>query len=125
MLTPHEGEIRRFLPDLDLAELGRLETVRRAADRLGVVVLLKGPDTTIKAPEGPFLISEVAPATLATGGSGDVLAGVIGGLMAQGVPADVAAAAGAWMHAEAARRLGAAVLAEDLIPALSAVRWNN
>ncbi|NQW08736.1 MAG: NAD(P)H-hydrate dehydratase [Alphaproteobacteria bacterium] len=124
VLTPHEGEMWRFLPDLDLAAQGRLEVVRRAVDRVRAVVLLKGPDTTIKAPGGPFVICEGAPASLATGGSGDVLAGAIGGLMAQGMPADRAAAAGAWMHAEAARRCGQGLVAEDLIGALATVRWN-
>ncbi len=84
-------------------------------------MLLKGPDTVIASPDGRAAITVDAPPSLATGGSGDVLAGLIGGLLAQGMEPFEAACAGAWMHGAAARSYGPGLIAEDLVDSLSAV----
>lgn len=120
VLTPHAGEFSRLLPGID-AEAGKPAAAREAAHRLGAVMLLKGGDTVVAAPDGRLVIVGNAPATLATAGSGDVLAGLIGGLLARGVPAFEAAAAGAWIHGEAGRAAGPSVLAEDLIAQIGPV----
>ncbi len=113
VLTPHAGEFARLWPDLD-ARADKLTAVRDAAARAGAVVLLKGADTVIAGPGGQTVLNAHAPATLATAGSGDVLAGLIGGLLAQRMPALEAAAAAAWMHGEAAYLLGPGLIADDL-----------
>lgn len=117
-LTPHGGEFRRLFPDLAAtADIGKLAQTRAAAARAGAVALYKGPDTVVAGPDGKAAINTNAPPTLATAGSGDVLSGVIAGLMAAGSPAFDAAAAAAWLHGAAAGD-GPGLIASDLIDRL-------
>lgn len=117
VLTPHDGEYARLFAH----DGNRLSRALKAACESGMVVLLKGPDTVVASPDGRASISTGAPPDLASGGTGDVLAGIIGGLLAQGMPAFEAASAAVWMQGRAATLIGPGLLAEDVADHLPVV----
>ena len=114
VLTPHEGEFARLFDAPDAPPPGKLARTQAAADRAGCTVLLKGADTVVATPGRVPVLCDHGPPWLATAGSGDTLAGVIGALLAQGMQAHEAAAMGAWLHAEAGRLGGPGLVADAL-----------
>jgi hydroxyethylthiazole kinase-like uncharacterized protein yjeF len=123
VFTPHTGEFSKLFSQInENSEVrSKLEKARIAAERSAAVIVLKGADTVVAAPDGRASIASNAPPWLATAGSGDVLAGLIGGLLAQGLPAFDAANLGVWLHGEAGRHAGPGLIAEDLPDIMPAV----
>lgn len=120
ILTPHEGEFLRLFPHLAFLK-NKTEKALKAAAEAGAIIVLKGNDTVIASPKGELIINANAPTTLSTAGTGDVLAGLMVSLLAQGLPPFQAAAAAVWMHGEAASHKGLGLIAEDLLGEIPSV----
>ena len=112
VMTPHEGEFKRIFPGLSGSVV---ERAKKAAEMSKAVIVLKGHDTVIAAPDGSIVVNNNAPSSLATIGSGDVLAGIITGLIAAGMPEFSAACCGVWIHGECGKRCRTGLIADDII----------
>lgn len=120
VLTPHEGEFAKLFPNISFAE-DRLDAAKKAAKETNSVVVLKGVSTIVAAPDGRASVATNAPSWLSVGGTGDVLSGMICGLITQGMPAFEAASAGVWVHGEAGMSAGRGLLASDLLQVIPKV----
>jgi NAD(P)H-hydrate repair Nnr-like enzyme with NAD(P)H-hydrate dehydratase domain len=118
ILTPHAGEFARLF---GAGQGSKVEAARSAAARSGAVLVYKGPDTVVAAPDGGAAIAPPAPGWLASAGTGDVLAGIIAAQRAAGLDAFEAACAGVWLHGRAAELAGPALIADDLVQQLPRV----
>jgi NAD(P)H-hydrate epimerase len=123
ILTPHEGEFRRLFNEMPEGLANKVERARWAAKVSGAVVVLKGPDTVIAAPDGEAVVNTNGAPQLATAGSGDVLSGIAASLLAQNIPPFAAACHSVWLHADAAQRAmrltgRRTLIAEDLVAEL-------
>jgi hydroxyethylthiazole kinase-like uncharacterized protein yjeF len=118
VLTPHQGEFSRIF---EFSEESRLESVLAAAKLSSATIILKGRDSIIASPEGKYIINKDAPPNLAKAGTGDVLAGIIAGLIAQGVPSFYASCMACYVHSKAAENIGFGLIAEDLLDHISQV----
>jgi hydroxyethylthiazole kinase-like uncharacterized protein yjeF len=121
VMTPHVGEFRRAFPGIYSSAETHIDAARAAAAYARCVVLLKGPDSVIAAPDGRAIVNTTGTPFLATAGAGDVLSGIIAGLIAQGMASFEAAAAAAWLHGRTAEAFGPGLIAEDLTEGLPAV----
>lgn len=119
ILTPHAGEFRRLFADTGTGPDDHIRMARNAATLSGAIILRKGHASVIAAPDGRLAVNTNATPSLATAGSGDVLAGIIGGLLAQGMPGYEAACAAAWLHGEAGAMAGVRPIADDLVESLA------
>lgn len=124
VITPHAGEFERLFPGLTGTSLNKIEAAQAAAEKAGCVVVYKGADSVIAVPGRTPRINTHASPALATAGTGDTLAGLIGGLLAQGAPAFDAASAAVWLHGEAGLRLGSGLIAGELADAIPGVMQN-
>ena len=120
VLTPHEGEFNRLFGQVAGEQPDRMDKVRRAAEIAGCTIVLKGHETIIVAPDGHAVVNRNAPPWLATAGAGDVLAGMIAGLLVQKMPVFAAAEAAVWLHGAIATQFGLGLIAEDLVVGIPA-----
>jgi len=120
VLTPHEGEFSRLFPEFDF-KADRIDAARKAAAASGTTIVLKGVSTVVAAPDGRVSVASNAPSWLSVGGTGDVLAGMIASLLAQGMPAFEGASAAVWLHGEAGMKAGRGMIASDLLKQIAAV----